>query len=196
MPLEPQNLDEAAKLYSDTNDKLGDAISTFYEKTAFYSAGIISLSLTFIGYILSKPNNILFYKVCGLPLYYVIFAAWLSLFLSLILSLYIRLFSSQHSSLLAHNMWVGLYAKDRQNILEQVKAGQATVTGIEEDKLPEWLETAGNTVKEYGTIVAHSDKKLKIYDFVSHYIRIVASALFIIGALLTLVFAAIAILNL
>lgn len=47
------------------------------EKMAFYSAGAISLSITFLGYLLQKYNVLLTQHFLFLPVYYVLYLSWI-----------------------------------------------------------------------------------------------------------------------
>src|SRR5271157_5400151 len=54
-----------------------EAHITFYEKMAFYAAGIISLSITFLGYVISKNQAVIWVVFAGAPLAYLIFTSWI-----------------------------------------------------------------------------------------------------------------------
>jgi hypothetical protein len=76
-------------------EKLWGEITETLSKLSYISAGAISLSITFLGYILSIGksasailNTNLF---CGLPIIYLLFASWVLLLFSLFLGIIARL---------------------------------------------------------------------------------------------------------
>lgn len=195
MAIQPNTLDESAKAYSQTSDELMSAYASFFEKIALYSGGIISISITFIGYLLSKDATVLLQEFLGFHLYWLIFLAWALLFLSLMLGIYIRLFSATHMSKQMHSEWVKFFEKDRKEALQKIKSGEMSVNGISEEELPSWLLGAEDTVNQYSEAVKKSEKSVRIYDFISLYIRKVAVTLFILGCLAILLFVALSILG-
>lgn len=190
MAIEPQSLEEAGVSYSNASDKLTEASFLFFEKIAFYSAGIISLSITFLGYVISKPGAILLNKSMGLPLYAWIFIAWFLLFISLILSLYIRVFSAEHMSRQMHGKWVEFRIEDAKKVLHTIEVGEGTVNGLSPEKLPEWIANGYKNLEGYKEISNKSSKRIKIYNFISNYIRKVTLSFFLFGCILTLFFVA------
>lgn len=190
MPIEPQSLQEAGISYSDSLDKLTEATSTFFEKIAFYSAGIISLSITFLGYILSKSGMVLFDKSFGVPLFYWIFIAWGFLFITLFLSLYIRVFSAKHLSRQMHEKWVRLHVEDKKQILHTIEVGERTVNGLSEEELPAWIQKGHQSVAGYESIAIKSKRKIKFYNFISDYIRKTGILFFLLGCIITMLFVA------
>src|SRR3989344_8751700 len=99
-------MDEKLQRYEKMRENLLGATYFFYEKLAFYSAGIISLSITFVGYLVSSSNNILFDEVLFLKLYQFLIMSWASLFLSLVLSLSIRLLGATYAARVTYKDWI------------------------------------------------------------------------------------------
>ncbi len=195
MATQPTTLDEATEAFSQTNDELMSVTASFFEKIALYSGGIISVSITFIGYLLSIDTTVLLQKFLGLHIYWIIFFGWLLLFLSLLLGIYIRLFSATYASRQMHSEWVKFFEKDRMNMLKMIRAGEASVNGINKEELPGWLLGAEDTVNRYSSVIKKSEKSVTIYDFISSYIRKITVLFFILGCLAVLLFVALSILS-
>ena len=75
--------------------RLWDSITETLNKLSYISAGTISLSITFLGYMLSigsSARQILHTPfVWGAPILYLLFLSWILLFLSLFLGIIVRL---------------------------------------------------------------------------------------------------------
>ena len=194
MAIAPQTLEEATQLYSKANDDLRVATGTFYERIALYSGGIISASVTFIGYALSKSDSVLLYEFWGVPLYTLIFVSWGALFASLVLGIYIGLFSAQHISRLFYYEWITRFAHNRSEMLEKIKRGEANLDGVSEDEMPARIREAEEAVQIYRGIPPIAKRMNRIYDFIAKYIRKATSGLFIFGCFSALVFLALSVL--
>ena len=171
-------------------EKLSEATSLFFEKIAFYSAGIISLSITFLGYVLSKSGIVLFDKALGIPLYYWIFTAWGFLFIALILSLYIRVFSAQYLSRQMHEKWIHFNIEDSKKTLHTIEIGEGFVNELSKEELPKWIEEGYKSVSGYEGIATKSKRMVKIYTLFNSLIRKIGIVFFLFGFVLALFFVA------
>ena len=190
MAFQPTSLPEAATAFSKANDDLVIAQVHFFEKIALYSGGVISVSVTFAGYLLSKNASAFTAPIFEIPLYMVIFLGWILLFLSLLLGIYIELFMARNIQLQLYSEWADFYAKDRESMLAQIKNGQAIVSDVDASNLTEWVNKTEKVVEGYFKIADKVKPKLKLYDFISLYIRKVTAILFISGCLCILIFTA------
>ena len=81
------NFEQTEKLWNEITETLG--------KLSYISAGTISLSITFLGYILSIGSSaraiLNFPLVCGMPIIYLLFLSWIFLFISLFLGIIVRM---------------------------------------------------------------------------------------------------------
>lgn len=78
-------------------------VINIFEKMSLYSAGIISLSITFVGYVLSENKSVLLVNLINIPIYIFLYISWVVLAINLIIGLVIRwadslylFFNSQH----------------------------------------------------------------------------------------------------
>jgi len=78
-------------------EHLGE-LGKFYEHLALYSAGAISLSITFVGYILSNHTSALNYELISIKSIYLLFASWISFGLSFSSSLFVKKYSAYYTS--------------------------------------------------------------------------------------------------
>ena len=79
----------ARKIFEDTNTSYRDNSFQVFEKIAFYAVGSISLSITYVGYVLSQQTEVLKVSVFYLPLYVYLFISWAFLVLSLFTTLFV-----------------------------------------------------------------------------------------------------------
>src|SRR3989338_10236421 len=83
-------VETSRKIFEDTNTSYRSNILQVFEKIAFYAVGSISLSITYVGYVLSQQTEILKEIVFYLPLYVYLFISWAFLVLSLLTTLFVR----------------------------------------------------------------------------------------------------------
>jgi ABC-type multidrug transport system fused ATPase/permease subunit len=65
-------------------------VINIFEKMSLYSAGIISLSITFVGYILSENKSVFLVDFINIPIYIFLYISWGVLTVNLIIGLIIR----------------------------------------------------------------------------------------------------------
>jgi len=193
MAREPRTLEEAADYYSKANDEMQVARITFYEKIALYSGAIISLSITFIGYLISKDPSIFLRVEFGIPLYVFIFFAWGFLATSLFAGIYIRLFHAQRLSRMLHVRWLRFRIETGERFLEE--PNEEDWVGFTDDEMTAIDQHTREMIVSYSGIEASSKRVLVIYDFIGPLLRISTVALFMVGCILTLVFVALSTLN-
>lgn len=78
------------KKFQEAEKEYRDSTVSFFDKISFYSAGIISLSITFLGYLLSQEKLILLSCFFKIPIYYFLYISWPLLMLALIAGLLVR----------------------------------------------------------------------------------------------------------
>lgn len=193
MPIAPTTKKESAKLIASSQKELGSALDSFYEKIAFYSAGSLSLSITFLGYISSWTTNPLRYSsFIGLPVYYILLFSWVTLFLSMIFSLYMRLFFSES---LLHQVWkahIRLQLKETEDAYISgtihSKNGEATInnTGLTADK---FIKENESKKKSYEKLLTKYNFKEAFFNFIVRKHKMIVVPAFILGIFFSLSFA-------
>lgn len=139
-----------------------DATYFFYEKLAFYTAGAIPLSITFVGYLVSKPGNLLSKDFLFLKLYELLMISWGLLFLSLVLSIGLRLWGADYAFRTAHKEW-----------LEELKnSAQVNATQI----------------SQIDVIIKQHAWKIKFLEIISNNAGWISTTFFILGILFMFVF--------
>ena len=157
-------MDTKQENYETARKDLLSATYFFYEKIAFYSAGIISLSITFIGYIVSKPGKILFEEIFGIRLYQLLIISWIILLLSLTFSIAIRLWGAAYAARVAHREWL-------------LKL-EINLTGS-------YTESSHTELRKY---IRKTSQKIEILKFITKHAGWISTVLFIIGTTLLLTF--------
>lgn len=159
--------EENLKKLEAARKELLSATYFFYEKLAFYSAGIISLSVTFVGYIVSKSEIVLFEKFLCLDLYQLLIISWAMLLLSLLLSISIRLWGAAYAARVVH---------------EELLLGQRSDFSGHYNKL---LEPVYKTIDEG---IRRVSRIVKVFEFITKHAGWVSTTLFILGTILLLTF--------
>ncbi len=194
MPIQPNSIQEAAIAYSDANDEHTKALSSFYEKLALYSGGVISLSITFIGYLISVEVDVLTEEAFSVPLYEIVFLGWGLLFVTLLVGIYIRVFTAEHTSRMLHAEWVRLHAEERKEMVAMAEEGRLTFNGIAPEDEPEKIEELRISATEFAGLAELSKGRAARYGIVGSLLRKSAFFFFIIGNLCVLLFSALSIL--
>lgn len=196
MAIRPTSLEEAANAYSDANDRLAEASAIFFEKIALYSAGIISLSMTFIGYLFSKDATVIQDKVWSVPLYSFAFLSWILLFLSLVLGLSVRFFFARYLSRQLHTEWLRFFSDDWDRALREGRTGEL-IRVQEADDIPANMRliNQGVIVGDLKKVLTRSRKSLDVYVKIGSFLRPVTISLFVFGCVAILFFVSLSILH-
>lgn len=83
-------LENSRKIFNETSISYRNNILQVFEKIAFYSVGSISLSITYVGYVLSQKTGVLSEIVFYMSLYVYLFISWGFLVVSLLTTLFVR----------------------------------------------------------------------------------------------------------
>lgn len=102
-----QGMVGAAKMFTAVQEGVGASFLDVLEKLALYSAGIVSLSVTFIGYLVSNKLTILSSALWGVPLRYVLFLSWFLLVVSMLAGLFARWFHAGYRHANAGEEYMG-----------------------------------------------------------------------------------------
>lgn len=150
------NFEQTEKLWNEITETLG--------KLSYISAGTISLSITFLGYILSIGSSaraiLNFPFSCGIPLIYILFLSWILLFISLFLGIIVRMPTAWYLFNSHINLWF-------------TKLAQNTKQGDE---------------KNYKFVADSAEKGRDKYRGISSFVRWLTIIFFALGILSLLIF--------
>ena len=91
-----ESLSVTAVSFTKTQRRVNSDLVKVVERVVFYSAGIISLSMTFIGSLLHDGTNPVRIVVHCVPLIYPLFFAWSALLLAFLSGLFVRWHNGKH----------------------------------------------------------------------------------------------------
>lgn len=89
-----QQMLNASQRLDDTSLKVNEDLIKTVEKFALYSAGIISLSITFLGYLIEQNKTILLTEMYKISLIGYLFLSWIFLVITLIIGLMVRFWNA------------------------------------------------------------------------------------------------------
>ncbi|MHB1769479.1 MAG: hypothetical protein ACYCPH_00090 [Minisyncoccota bacterium] len=180
---------EAARYYNKTQEKVFDDIAKGLQQISLVAAGTISLSITFLGYVIEKSSDqiLLVEHLLHIPILFILFGSWCLLLLSVILGLLYRLIHSWNWYALAGNAWAqhGIEVWDAHlahnalggvTIAPESPDTPLTREHMEKTKLT-WIGTTN-------TFASHR----KRYEFLLRWCRRITIGAFILGLLLLLIF--------
>jgi hypothetical protein len=150
--------------YEVARKDLLDATYFFYERIAFYSAGTISLSITFVGYLASKSGNILFKEIWFIKIYQLLIVSWTMLLISLLLGIALRLWATAYAARAAH-----------KNLLSQV--------------MQEHVETLiGPSLQDLKINLKRTSHLARFFEVVTKHAGWISTTCFILGIVFMLTF--------
>ena len=121
------SLQRAGDIFDKIQDDVREQLIKFLEKLILYSAGIISLTLTFITGFLGDKKDILLTTFWGIPLYYYLFSSWILFGLNIITGLTSIYFDNLY--LYSYGIWN--FAKknkdEQESMLDLLKSGRPFV---------------------------------------------------------------------
>lgn len=181
-------VETARKLFEDANTSYRSNILQVFEKIAFYAVGSISLSITYVGYVLSQQTEVLKETIFCLPLYVYLFASWAFLVASLLTTLFVR--------------WTDItyvfWGRQKEYYKAKKKEGEKMIPFFE--SYPAIIFQEGKTkdteiaiyrenLKTYTDILIPKTEKYEKQSFLlDRIIRYIAIASFVIGILFLLFF--------
>ena len=150
------NFEQTEKLWSEITETLG--------KLSYISAGTISLSITFLGYILSIGSSaraiLNFPFLCGIPVIYILFVSWILLLISVFLGIIVRMPTAWYLFNSHINLWF-------------TKLAQNTKQGDE---------------KNYKYVADSAEKGRNKYRGISSFVRWLTIISFTLGILFLIIF--------
>ena len=177
----------ARKIFEDTNTSYRDNSFQVFEKIAFYAVGSISLSITYVGYVLSQQTEVLKVSVFYLPLYDYLFISWAFLVLSLFTTLFVRWTD------ITHTFWASqkeYYKAKKKKEEKKISFFQSYPNIVFQDGKSKDTETAicGENVKKYtDVLIPTTERYEKRSSSLGRIIRYMAISSFVMG-IVSLVF--------
>lgn len=182
-------LENARKIFNETSNSYRSNILRVFEKIAFYSVGSMSLSITYVGYILSQKTGILNEIIFCLPLYIYLFISWGFLVISLLTTLFVRWTDITYVFWARQKEYYKAKKKEHEKMIPFLDTYPTIIFSSGETKESE-KAIYQNNIKTLNEILiptsANYEKKSFLLDRI---IRYVAVGSFVLGILLLLFFA-------
>lgn len=179
---------KVVKEFSSMQYKYRKNINSIYEKMAFYSAGIISLSITFIGFLVSREQHLTQHFLC-IPIYVYIYSSWIILAITIILSLLIKWIDSKY---LFYNSQLN-YHKSRKELEEKridFFKNYPNILFEKNSNQEKEIATSQKNIEILDSCLINKTSKRESRNFKLQIIfKILASVLFAAGILLLIIFA-------
>ena len=175
----------ASVSFIDSQVKYRDSLLIVFEKFAFYSAGIISLSITFLGYLFSQDKCILTEYFLYMPIYMYVYISWIFLIINLISSLFIRWTDSLY---IFYNKQTYYYKSKKDFEDHKFKFMDIYPNMIfEKDKASD-IAVCKNNINILGKTVDTLNKQEARYFKIDKALRVVSVITFVLGIVMLLLF--------
>lgn len=175
------DIQEKRETFNKTQHLHRNHLLRLHEKMAFYSAGSISLSITYVGYLISQDKNILIEKIFTFPLYTYLLFSWFLLMLNLIISLFIRWTASRYV------FWVrqGEYYKAKKELDTKRLSFLSTYPNIvfekNRDKQTEIAICQSNINTLNNNLIPTNSRYEKLSFYVDKIFRVTTALFFVFG---------------
>jgi hypothetical protein len=158
------------------------------EKMGFYSAGIISLSTTFIGFIISVDKSVIAQELAfQIPISLLLFASWFIFAACLVLAFAYKWFDNYY---MYYSSKFNLVKNHRDYDKEQLKLIKAdsNIDFAENITHEIYSNDLTKKIKQLEEIITNTDKKQKEHLKISTILQYIIPILFILGIILLLFF--------
>jgi len=182
-------VETSRKIFEDTNTSYRSNILQVFEKIAFYAVGSISLSITYVGYVLSQQTEILKEIVFYLPLYVYLFISWAFLVLSLLTTLFVRWTDITYVFWARQKEYYKAKRKEGEKMIPFLDTYPTIIFPNGKDKESEKAIYQEN-IKTLDTVLIPTTIKYEEKSFLlDRIVRYIAITSFIVGILILLFFA-------
>lgn len=181
------SLNKSATNFNEVQNQVKDTYAYILERIGFYSAGIISLSITFLGYVIDKYKSIFLGDFLKIHLFFYLYVSWCFLVLSLTLSFANRWFNNSYSYYVSNQDYMEKNKTFKEKWLQLLQSGYPVVFREGEALEGSIIQTQG-LVSHWGKLSdEHKTKRdifLKLKDFSQNVVLIC----FVLGVSLLTIF--------
>lgn len=161
---------------------------TVFEKMSLFSAGIISLSITFVGALIPDNSTLLAENILGVPVHVLLYISWASLTLNLIFGLAVRWADSMYLFFNAQGYWHKRRKKHEELNLQLNESYPNLVFSEDTSRENEIVIAKRNIETLSSTLIPRTKKKETFYFKVTKNIQKSATLTFALGILFLLIF--------
>ncbi len=181
---------ETTKLVNDVQLEHKRDLIAFNDKIALYSSGVISLSITFVGFIISLDTAILAHNISILnklvfPIKYLLFTAWGFFSISLISSLFIRLNISLQIFYSRKRSWIESQKEYSKAYLDLYKINPNSTLG-DYETFEDAVEVQVKNILSYEKPLKETSFREKLFQYFVGFLNYLSILCFVAGILLLL----------
>lgn len=173
---------EAGEDFKQIQEDVNKEIIKGLNQLSYFSVASISLSITFLGYLLSSDNakSLLTSTVWNIELLWILYASWILLLASLVTGLLVRFWNSFYLYYEGAHHWTSSMAKFKEAMVSFSDKGYPIVFNDIEDKNA-GMEELRKSGDKYKGISEENDKWKKFYFFLLIWGKRVAQVSFMLG---------------
>jgi hypothetical protein len=182
---------QGASFFNETQKWVNEEIVQGLHNLSYFSAGTISISITFLGYLIGqgdKAHDVLTINLfCNFKILWVLFISWGFLFITLLIGLLARFSNAWYRNYEAAFNWLSLSEESEKHKIKYMASGGTIVSPTssnQKDVIQEIEESKNN----YSKLAEISKRKKGFYLDLTAWSRKISILCFILGMLLLLVF--------
>lgn len=179
---------EAGKKFYDSQINYKRELLTIFEKMSLFSAGIISLSITFVSGLVPTYKNLMLTQLFTLPIYIYLYISWTSLTLNLIIGLFLRWADALY---LFFNQQKEYHKKNKkfQEVKLSFDNNYPNIIFSEDTNKDQEIQTGIKNIETLkDTLIPAVEKKENLYYLISKGLQSGSVITFILGISLLLLF--------
>ena len=161
---------DTAESYNSALPKVNDDYVGVIEKMVFYSAGIISLSITFLGYLLNKDINSLLTTeiIFCFPNYFFLYFSWLCFIVVICSGIYVKYFNAKY-----------FFHMLSEDVMDSCKEYEESILNLDSNKSE--VATISHNIEFFSKSKGISNKKKETSSFIKKLITAIVFTLFPLG---------------
>ena len=185
-----ESLGKSAKNFEKVQVYTIDAGIVTVEKMAFYSAGAISLSITFLGYIIANYKSSILQSFLFLPAYYFLYASWFLFVLTIVTGIMVRRLDAFYRYYAASKDYFLKRKNEKEQMIKLVDTDYPLI--LDEGATKESYKEQVTGIIDIAINRIDKDKKNEIFYFkLKLWIQNIATISFILSIFLLILFATI-----
>ena len=181
-------LNKSAEAFNQAQVDTIEAQLYVVEKMAFYSAGAISLSITFLGYLLQKYNIFLLEKVLFVPIYHILYLSWICSAITIITGISAKRVDSLYRYYVAVADYFGSNKTQQEKVLDLIDTDYPIILD-EEQTMDSFKQTTTEKIGKYSKRVEGYKSKENLYFKTKIWIQNISMISFVLSILLLTLFA-------
>lgn len=182
-----ERLNKAGKHNQELSKEHLSALGKFYDNLALYSAGAISLSVTFMGYIISSKPEVLNESIFGFGIINFLYISWFAFVVSFIASLLVKKYSAYHLSAFGFSNYTKHYKEFCEVKVQYLKSNPQDLI-FQDGDLDENLNVQKSNLNKISKAHNHNVGKEKKYLKTTKVLKLLSEFGVFLGIILLVTF--------